>query len=86
LLQIPAGALVSYSGLAKALGKPAAARAVGSAVAQNPLAYLVPCHRVIRQTGVIGDYRWGSVRKQAILAWENAPRDIDEHDEVISAR
>jgi AraC family transcriptional regulator of adaptative response/methylated-DNA-[protein]-cysteine methyltransferase len=54
------------------LGKPAAARAVGSAVAKNPLAYLIPCHRVIRETGVLGDYRWGRVRKRAIMAWESS--------------
>ncbi len=68
LLQVRPGTLISYGGLAAALGKPAAARAVGTAVGQNPLAYLVPCHRVIRQTGVIGDYRWGAVRKRAMLA------------------
>ena len=75
LLQIPPGALTSYGCLACALGQPAAARAVGAAVGQNPLAYLIPCHRVIRQTGVIGDYHWGTNRKRAIIAWETAPRD-----------
>jgi AraC family transcriptional regulator of adaptative response/methylated-DNA-[protein]-cysteine methyltransferase len=74
LLQVPPGALVSYGRLAAALDQPHAARAVGTAVGQNPLAYLVPCHRVIRETGVVGDYRWGQVRKRAILAWENSPR------------
>jgi AraC family transcriptional regulator, regulatory protein of adaptative response / methylated-DNA-[protein]-cysteine methyltransferase len=72
LLLVPPGALVTYSRLAEALEMPTAARAVGSAVAANPLAYLIPCHRVIRQTGVIGDYRWGSIRKRAMLAWETA--------------
>jgi AraC family transcriptional regulator of adaptative response/methylated-DNA-[protein]-cysteine methyltransferase len=72
LLQIPPGMLVSYGHLAAALDKPAAARAVGSAVGRNPLAYLIPCHRVIRETGIIGDYRWGRIRKRAILAWESA--------------
>jgi AraC family transcriptional regulator of adaptative response/methylated-DNA-[protein]-cysteine methyltransferase len=72
LLQIPPGALVSYGRLAAALDAPAAARAVGSAVGRNPLAYLVPCHRVIRDTGVIGGYRWGLERKRAIQAWEGA--------------
>lgn len=72
LLQVQPGALVSYGGLAAALGKPSAARAVGTAVARNPLAYLVPCHRVIRETGVLGDYRWGPLRKRAIVAWESA--------------
>ncbi|MEJ2031840.1 MAG: MGMT family protein, partial [Deltaproteobacteria bacterium] len=58
--------------LAAALGQPSAARAVGSAVGKNPLAFLIPCHRVIRETGVVGDYRWGGVRKRVILAWECA--------------
>jgi len=74
LLKIPSGTLVSYGNLAAALDQPAAARAVGSAVGQNSLAYLIPCHRVIRETGIIGDYRWGSVRKRALVAWENAAR------------
>jgi AraC family transcriptional regulator of adaptative response/methylated-DNA-[protein]-cysteine methyltransferase len=72
LLQVQPGTLVSYGRLAEALGKPAAARAVGSALAKNPLAYLIPCHRVIRETGVVGDYRWGRVRKRAIMAWESS--------------
>jgi AraC family transcriptional regulator of adaptative response/methylated-DNA-[protein]-cysteine methyltransferase len=72
LLQIPAGTRVSYGALAAALAGPGAARAVGSAVGRNPLAYLIPCHRVIRGTGVSGDYRWGTARKQAMLAWEEA--------------
>jgi AraC family transcriptional regulator of adaptative response/methylated-DNA-[protein]-cysteine methyltransferase len=71
LLQVPPGALITYGKLAAALGQPAAARAVGSAVARNSLAYLIPCHRVIRETGVIGEYRWGPIRKRAILAWES---------------
>jgi AraC family transcriptional regulator of adaptative response/methylated-DNA-[protein]-cysteine methyltransferase len=74
LLQVQRGTLVSYGGLAAAVDQPTAARAVGSAVGQNQLAYLIPCHRVIRETGVLGDYRWGRVHKRAILAWENSPR------------
>jgi AraC family transcriptional regulator of adaptative response/methylated-DNA-[protein]-cysteine methyltransferase len=74
LLQVQGGTLVSYGGLAAAVNQPAAARAVGSAVGQNPLAYLIPCHRVIHETGALGDYRWGQVRKRAILAWENSPQ------------
>jgi len=73
LLHIQSGTLVSYGRLAAALGQPAAARAVGGAVGKNPLAYLIPCHRVIRETGVAGDYRWGQSRKRAMLAWESAP-------------
>jgi AraC family transcriptional regulator of adaptative response/methylated-DNA-[protein]-cysteine methyltransferase len=72
LLQIPRGSLISYGGLARAVGKPGAARAVGRAVGQNPLAYLIPCHRVIRETGAVSDYRWGRTRKQAIITWESS--------------
>lgn len=74
LLQIPPGTLSSYGRLAGAIDKPAAARAVGGAVAKNPLAYLIPCHRVIRETGVAGDYHWGRIRKRAMIAWESAAR------------
>lgn len=70
-MQLHPGTLVSYGELAAALGQPAAARAVGSAVGKNPLAHLIPCQRVIQETGVIGDYRWGRVRKRAMLAWED---------------
>jgi AraC family transcriptional regulator of adaptative response/methylated-DNA-[protein]-cysteine methyltransferase len=70
LLKIPEGQVLSYGALAERVGAPRAARAVGSAVAANPVAVLIPCHRVIRQTGVIGDYRWGNSRKKALLAWE----------------
>jgi len=70
LLQVTPGQLTTYGRLAEAVGNPATARAVGTAVGQNPLAYLIPCHRVIRETGVAGDYRWGRIRKRAILAWE----------------
>jgi len=70
LLRIPSGRLTTYGQLAAALGAPSAARAVGSAVGSNELAWLIPCHRVIRQTGAAGEYRWGAVRKRAMLAWE----------------
>ena len=73
LLHVQDDVLVSYGRLAAAIGQPSAARAVGTAVGENPLAYLIPCHRVIRETGVIGDYRWGRVRKRAMLAWESSP-------------
>jgi len=78
LLQVPPGALVSYGRLAETIDAPRAARAVGAAVGRNPLAYLIPCHRVIRETGVIGDYHWGAVRKRAILAWECATHSGDQ--------
>lgn len=70
LLKIPQGEVQSYGGLAQALGQPNAARAVGSALGTNPVAFLIPCHRVIQNTGQLGGYRWGSVRKAALLAWE----------------
>jgi len=72
LLHIPAGELTTYGQIATAVGKPKASRAVGSAVGDNPIAYLIPCHRVIRQAGELGGYRYGLARKQAILGWEQA--------------
>ncbi|MDA1017294.1 MAG: methylated-DNA--[protein]-cysteine S-methyltransferase [Planctomycetota bacterium] len=72
LLQVPKGSLVSYSQLAESLGDRAAARAVGTAIGRNSLAYLIPCHRVIRETGVFGNYRWGRTRKRVLVAWERA--------------
>lgn len=75
LLKIPAGATVSYAEVAAAVGQPAAARAVGNAVGANPIGYLIPCHRVIRQSGLIEGYHWGATRKKAILAWEAVQRE-----------
>ena len=75
LLRIPPGAVVSYDRLAAHLGKPGSARAVAGAVALNPVSWLVPCHRVIRGTGMITGYRWGPSRKRAMLAWESARRE-----------
>lgn len=74
LLRIPEGAVVSYGALAETIGHPGAHRAVGTAVGQNPIAYLIPCHRVLRNSGEIGGYRWGTARKRAILAMEAALR------------
>lgn len=70
LLRIPYGKLVSYSQIAESLNAPSAARAVGQAVGSNPIAYLIPCHRVIRKMGVFGNYRYGPLRKKAMLGWE----------------
>jgi AraC family transcriptional regulator of adaptative response/methylated-DNA-[protein]-cysteine methyltransferase len=72
LLAIPPGALTTYGQLAETIGQPGAARAVGTAVGSNPIAVLIPCHRVIRETGAISGYRWGVGRKRALLAWEKA--------------
>jgi AraC family transcriptional regulator, regulatory protein of adaptative response / methylated-DNA-[protein]-cysteine methyltransferase len=74
LLGIPPGRVASYRDVARAIGAPDACRAVGSAVGANPVAYLIPCHRVIRESGVVGDYRWGAERKVAMLVWENGAR------------
>lgn len=70
LLRLPPGRRVSYTQLAGLAGAPRAQRAVGSALAANPIAYLIPCHRVIRESGDSGQYRWGGERKAAMLAWE----------------
>jgi AraC family transcriptional regulator of adaptative response/methylated-DNA-[protein]-cysteine methyltransferase len=70
LLRIPSGALSTYAGIAKEIDRPSATRAVGTAIGMNPVAYLIPCHRVIRATGVIGEYHWGSVRKTSMIGWE----------------
>lgn len=70
LLKIPLGAMVSYQVIAEYMANPKGLQAVGSAIGKNPVAYLIPCHRVIKKTGQIKDYRWGSHRKSAILAWE----------------
>ena len=72
LLRIPPGQLTTYGQVAEVLGRPDASRAVGSAVGDNPIAYLIPCHRVIRKAGELGGYRYGLARKQAILGWEQA--------------
>jgi len=70
LTKIPMGRAVSYGDLARYIGKPNAARAVGSAVGRNPLSFVVPCHRVLRGDGGLGGYHWGVTRKQAIIGWE----------------
>lgn len=72
LLAIPEGSLTTYGHLAHVIGQPGAARAVGGAIGANPVAVLIPCHRVIRETGAISGYRWGVGRKRALLAVEGA--------------
>lgn len=74
LLSIPPGGLLSYRHVAGLIGQPSAARAVGNANAANPVAYLIPCHRVLRGTGEVGRYRWGGLRMSAMVAWEGALR------------
>lgn len=72
LLAIPTAKLCSYGQIASAVGRPSAARAVGSAIGKNPVAYLIPCHRVLRESGYLGGYRWGTDRKLAINGFEAA--------------
>ena len=72
LLRLPPGEVTTYQVLAEQVNSPGAARAVGNAVAHNPLAYIIPCHRVLQKTGHFGNYRYGSSRKKAILGWEMA--------------
>jgi len=72
LLKIPFASVSTYASIAENIQSPKASRAVGTAVANNPVALLIPCHRVIRSTGMIGEYHWGSAKKTAILGWEAA--------------
>jgi AraC family transcriptional regulator, regulatory protein of adaptative response / methylated-DNA-[protein]-cysteine methyltransferase len=72
LLKIPMGKLSTYAAIATHVGNPSASRAVGTAIGSNPVAFLIPCHRVIQSSGQIGGYMWGPVRKTAIIGWEHA--------------
>jgi len=79
LLAIPAGSMVTYQEVAEQVASPNSARAAANAVAHNPVAYLIPCHRVIRKSGLIHNYRWGASRKRAILGWEASRSSISQH-------
>lgn len=70
LLRVPPGSLTTYGRLSSAIAQAGAARAVGTAVGANPIAFVIPCHRVIRETGVLGNYRWDPIRKRAMIGWE----------------
>ena len=83
LLNIPEGQVATYGGLAQSIGRPNASRAVGQAVGRNAIAWLIPCHRVIRSSGAIGGYRWDRVRKQAMLAREWAREAV--HANALTA-
>jgi AraC family transcriptional regulator of adaptative response/methylated-DNA-[protein]-cysteine methyltransferase len=72
LLSVPPGKLITYASLAEKANFAPATRAVASAVARNPIAFLIPCHRVIRSSGEVGQYHWGSTRKSALIGWESA--------------
>jgi AraC family transcriptional regulator of adaptative response/methylated-DNA-[protein]-cysteine methyltransferase len=73
--------MVSYQEVASTIGKPGAARAVSGAIARNPIAYLIPCHRVISSAGQIQGYRWGTARKRAMLGREAGQRHLEQHHE-----
>ena len=72
LLKIPVGDVTTYQNIASAIGSPKSMQAVGSAVGANHIAYLVPCHRVIRKDGILGEYRWSAIRKKSLIGWEMA--------------
>jgi AraC family transcriptional regulator of adaptative response/methylated-DNA-[protein]-cysteine methyltransferase len=72
LLKIPMGHLSTYGNIAQQIKNPKAARAVGTAAGDNPVAFLIPCHRVIQSTGILGEYHWGGIRKTAMIGWEAA--------------
>ncbi len=76
LLKIKMGDLRTYGDIAHDIGHPKASRAVGTAIGSNPVAFLIPCHRVIQSTGVLGEYHWGAVRKTAMVAWEGAQTHV----------
>lgn len=76
LLHIPQGGLTTYQSIARQIDNPKASRAVGSAIGSNPVAYLIPCHRVIQSSGVFGGYMWGPTRKAAIIGWEAAQNHV----------
>ena len=72
LLKIPTGNLTTYGAIASSIDKPSASRAVGTAIGSNPIAFLIPCHRVIQSSGNLGGYMWGTTRKTAMIGWEAA--------------
>ena len=72
LLKVPMGRLITYGTIAQNIDAPSASRAVGTAIGSNPVAFLIPCHRVIQSSGAVGGYMWGSIRKTAIIGWEGA--------------
>lgn len=76
LLTIPSGALTTYGSIAEQIQKPSASRAVGTAIGSNPVAVLIPCHRVIQSSGIIGGYMWGPTRKTALIGWEAARKEM----------
>ncbi len=78
LLKIPMGQLSTYGTIAESIKNPNASRAVGTAIGSNPVAFLIPCHRVIQSTGTFGGYMWGPTRKTAIIGWEASKTDVSK--------
>jgi AraC family transcriptional regulator of adaptative response/methylated-DNA-[protein]-cysteine methyltransferase len=78
-LKIPLGELSTYGQLAKQIDNPNASRAVGTAIGSNPIAFVIPCHRVIQASGLVGGYMWGSTRKTAIIGWESALNENEKN-------
>ena len=87
LLKIPIGSLRTYGAIAQKIEQPNAGRAVGTAIGNNPVAFLIPCHRVIRSAGEHGQYHWGTTRKSAMIAWEAAQLNpvvsLEQHANLI---
>ena len=81
LLKIPKGQLSTYGNIANKIEKPTASRAVGTAIGSNPVAFLIPCHRVIQASGNLGGYMWGNTRKTAIIGWEAAQINTDQQND-----
>ncbi len=86
LLKIPAGSLSTYSSIAGRIDTPKAFRAVGTAIGDNPIAYLIPCHRVIKSTGIIGEYHWGTARKTSMIGWEQSGYWVKPSDQLRKKR
>ena len=82
LLRIPPGARVTYQQIADRIGSPKAVRAVANAIGRNPVAWLIPCHRVIRSSGALGGYHWGEARKAAMLGWESSRLKTSDSSQV----
>ena len=77
LLKIPMGQLSTYGTIAKQILLPKASRAVGTAIGDNPVAFIIPCHRIIQSSGAFGNYHWGSIRKKAMIGWEAAKTNFE---------
>jgi AraC family transcriptional regulator of adaptative response/methylated-DNA-[protein]-cysteine methyltransferase len=83
LLRIPSGHLVCYEDIAHLIHQPKAVRAVGQAIARNPISLLIPCHRVIQKMGNFGNYQWGSTRKKMLIAWEAGERSMEDNSRKV---